>query len=107
MYIVGAISSLGKTTLITQIGDQIAQSGQDILLFSLEMAKTEIMAKSISRQTLLNCKKQNIRINNAKTVRGLLTGKGGNPTARKKKIFFTDLLWTMGNMLQGSLSMRV
>ncbi|NCB72464.1 MAG: DNA primase, partial [Clostridia bacterium] len=37
LYIVGAISSLGKTTLITQIGDQIAQNKQDILLFSLEM----------------------------------------------------------------------
>jgi replicative DNA helicase len=89
LYIVGAISSLGKTTLITQIGDQIAQSGQDILLFSLEMAKTEIMAKSISRQTLLNCKKQNIRINNAKTVRGVTDGKRWKSYSQEEK----DLLY--------------
>lgn len=89
LYIVGAISSLGKTTLITQIGDQIAQSGQDILLFSLEMAKTEIMAKSISRQTLLNCKKQNIRINNAKTVRGVTDGKRWKSYSQEE----TDLLY--------------
>ena len=88
LYIVGAISSLGKTTLITQIGDQIAQSGQDILLFSLEMAKTEIMAKSISRQTLLNCKKQNIRINNAKTVRGVTDGKRSNLQPGRKRSFY-------------------
>lgn len=71
LYIVGAISSLGKTTLITQIGDQIAQNGKDVLLFSLEMAKTEIMAKSISRQTIINCNGDN-RI--AKTTRGITDG---------------------------------
>ena len=89
LYIVGAISSLGKTTLITQIGDQIAQSGQDILLFSLEMAKTEIMAKSISRQTLLNCKKQTIGINNAKTTRGITDGKRWKSYSQEE----TDLLY--------------
>ena len=52
LYIVGAISSLGKTTLVTQIGDQIASGGQDVLVFSLEMARAELMAKSISRHTL-------------------------------------------------------
>ena len=41
LYIVGAISSLGKTTLITQIADQIAEAGEDVLIFSLEMARSE------------------------------------------------------------------
>lgn len=71
LYIVGAISSLGKTTLILQIADQIAQSGQDVLIFSLEMAAAELMAKSISRETLLYCRKNNIDTANAKTVRGI------------------------------------
>ena len=46
LYIVGAISSLGKTTLVTQIGDQIASGGQDVLVFSLEMARAELMKDS-------------------------------------------------------------
>ena len=46
---VGAISSLGKTSLILQIADQVAQSETDVLIFSLEMARTELMSKSISR----------------------------------------------------------
>lgn len=71
LYIVGAISSLGKTTLILQIADQIAKNGQDVLIFSLEMAAAELMAKSISRETLLYCRKENIAENNAKTVRGI------------------------------------
>ena len=58
LYVLGAISSLGKTTLALQIADQIAQQGQDVLIFSLEMAKNELIAKSISRHTFLKAGKQ-------------------------------------------------
>lgn len=75
LYIVGAISSLGKTTIITQIADQIAQAGTDVLIFSLEMARAEIMAKSISRHTLQSVLKSGEDIRNAKTARGITTGK--------------------------------
>jgi len=75
LYIVGAISSLGKTTLITQIADQIAQSGTDVLIFSLEMARTEIMSKSISRHTLQEVLTTGGDMRNAKTARGITTGK--------------------------------
>ena len=75
LYIVGAISSLGKTTIITQIADQIAQAGTDVLIFSLEMARAEIMAKSISRHTLKSVLKSGEDIRNAKTARGITTGK--------------------------------
>lgn len=75
LYIIGAISSLGKTTIITQIADQIAQAGTDVLIFSLEMARTEIMAKSISRHTLQSVLATGGDIRNAKTARGITTGK--------------------------------
>lgn len=75
LYIVGAISSLGKTTIITQIADQIAQAGTDVLIFSLEMARAEIMAKSISRHTLQQVLSSGGDIRNAKTTRGITTGK--------------------------------
>lgn len=74
LYVVGAISSLGKTTLVTQIADQIAQRGQDVLIFSLEMARAEIMAKSISRHTLLDVLEHEGDMRNAKTTRGVTTG---------------------------------
>lgn len=74
LYIVGAISSLGKTTLITQIADQIAETGEDVLIFSLEMARSEIMAKSISRLTMLDVLQNGGNIANAKTTRGITTG---------------------------------
>lgn len=49
LYILGAVSSLGKTTFALQIADQIAQSGRDVLFFTLEQSPFELMAKSISR----------------------------------------------------------
>ncbi len=74
LYIVGAISSLGKTTFCLQIADQIAQSGQSVLIFSLEMAKDELMAKSVSRLTLIKDLEENGTTAHAKTTRGILTG---------------------------------
>ena len=75
LYVVGAISSLGKTTFIVQIADQIAKTGQDILIFSLEMARTELMAKSISRHTLQIATENGMGTRSAKTTRGITTGK--------------------------------
>ena len=68
LYIVGAISSLGKTTLCLQIGDYIAAHGQDVLVFSLEMSRRELMAKSLSR---IMAQKDR---SNAKTTRAILQG---------------------------------
>lgn len=51
LYFIGAISSLGKTTFTLQVADQIAGTGQDVIFFSLEMSKYELIAKSISRHT--------------------------------------------------------
>lgn len=52
LYILGAISSMGKTTYILQIADQIAAAGHDVIFYTLEMAKSELIAKSLSRLTL-------------------------------------------------------
>ena len=86
LYFVGAISSLGKTTFCLQIADNIAAAGQDVLIFSLEMARKELIAKSVSRHSLLEDVKQNNDTKSAKTTRGILTGsryKDYNKTERK------------------------
>ena len=70
LYILGAISSLGKTTLALQLADNLAQHGQDVLIFSLEMARHELIAKSISRLTYLLADNKAY----AKTVRGITAG---------------------------------
>ncbi len=75
LYCVGAITSLGKTTLALQIADQIAsQTGKRILIYSLEMSQAELMSKSLSRLTLMEVLKQGKSTKLAKTARGITDG---------------------------------
>lgn len=62
LYVIGAISSLGKTTFINQLTDDIAEAGQDVLFFSLEMGRNEIISKSLSREMYRIIKKDNIAL---------------------------------------------
>lgn len=96
LYIVGAISSLGKTTIVTQIADQIAENNTDVLIFSLEMARTEIMAKSISRLTLLDVLQNSGNIQNAKTTRGITTGSRWINYSREEKDLINNAIKTYG-----------
>ncbi len=78
LYIVGAISSLGKTTFCLQVADNIARNGNDVLIFSLEMARDELIAKSVSRETFMIDKESKTQRKLAKTTRGILTGSRWN-----------------------------
>lgn len=55
LIVVGAISSLGKTTFCLNIADMLAMAGQDVIFYSLEMSKFELIAKIISRRTARKC----------------------------------------------------
>ena len=96
LYIVGAISSLGKTTLITQIADQIAQQGTDVLIFSLEMARTELMSKSISRHTIKSVLDNGGDMKNAKTARGITTGERYKHYSTAEKELIKDAIKSYG-----------
>ena len=94
LYIVGAISSLGKTTLVTQIADQVASKGHDVLIFSLEMARSEVMAKSISRHTIMEVLQTGGDTKNAKTVRGVTVGKRYEKYSNTEKDLITNAVQT-------------
>lgn len=49
LYILASISSLGKTTLVHQIADNVATSGHKVIYFSLEQSKNELVSKSLNR----------------------------------------------------------
>lgn len=73
LYVLGAVSSLGKTAFCMQIADALARQGQDVLIFSLEMTAFELMARSISRETFLLDTTRGHSL--SKTVRGILDGR--------------------------------
>jgi replicative DNA helicase len=51
LYILAAISSLGKTSFALQLADQIAAAGTDVIYFSLEQSRLELVTKSLARIT--------------------------------------------------------
>lgn len=50
LYVLGAISSLGKTTFTHQMAEQLTSQGHYVIYFSLEQSTTELLSKSISRE---------------------------------------------------------
>lgn len=51
LYVIAATSSLGKTTFSHQIADNLAAAGSDVLFFSMEQSRLELVSKSIARMT--------------------------------------------------------
>ncbi len=77
LYVLGAVSSLGKTAFCMQAADQLAAAGTDVLVFTLEMSAFELMARSISRITFETDTSRGRTL--SKTVRGVL-----DPRRRRK-----------------------
>lgn len=49
LYVLGAVSSLGKTTFLLNVADNLARQGEHVLFFSLEMSRIELFTKSLAR----------------------------------------------------------
>ena len=77
LYCIAAISSLGKTTFALQLADQIAAAGNDVLFFSMEQSRLEMVTKCISRRT--GQKDPRSAVSSLQIRRGDLTGE---PRAR-------------------------
>ena len=52
LYLLGATSSLGKTTFMCQMSNQLAWAGQTVLYFTLEQSRFELVLKGLSRCTV-------------------------------------------------------
>lgn len=53
LYIIGAGSSIGKTTFVLQMADQLAMAGEYVVYFTLEQSRMELTTKSLSRITAI------------------------------------------------------
>lgn len=49
LYVLGAVSSLGKTTFALNIADNLAKQGRHVFFFSMESSKREVTDKLLSR----------------------------------------------------------
>ena len=74
LHVIGAVSGLGKSSLCLHITDNLARSGYGVLYFSLEMAGSELIAKSLSRLTFLESYERYGTADYGKTAREILRG---------------------------------
>lgn len=59
---IGGVTSIGKTSFVSQIADNIARAGQDVIFFSFGMSAEEIFARSLVREaTLMKIKDDSLR----------------------------------------------
>lgn len=87
LYVIGAISSLGKTTFTLQVADNLAKQGHDVLIFSLEMSRNELISKSISRLTYIN-NMDNTDL--CRSARGVLNGREYDKYSKEQLQAITD-----------------
>ena len=89
-YVMGAVTTIGKTTLVLQMADNIAKAGGDVIIFSLEMAKEDIIARSISRHTYEICTREHLDTKLAKTEFGILMGARYKEYSQEEKDIIAD-----------------
>ena len=52
LTVLGAVSSMGKTSLMLQMADTLAAAGRNVLFITIEMSRMELIAKSAVRGTM-------------------------------------------------------
>lgn len=53
LTVIGAESQMGKSTLVMNIAENLAEREKDILYFSLEMSKSQLLMRGLSKQSYL------------------------------------------------------
>lgn len=100
LYVLGAVSSLGKTTFIHQVADQMAAAGEHILFFSMEQSRLEMVSKSLARITAQN---------DVKTASTSLAIRRGNltPQVLKAATQYTEAVQDRMNIIEGNFNCTV
>ncbi len=100
LYVLGAISSLGKTTFVHQMADQLAEQGEHVLYFSLEQSRMELLSKSLSRTTL--------NIENGHSLTGIEIRRGiTNCTLENAMMYYTENIASKMSILESNFNCTV
>lgn len=107
LIFLGALSSLGKTSLALQIATNIAERGDDVLIFSLEMSKAELNAKILSRFTYEAHHGARTEECNCCTASDILLGKITNLAHYNPNLGYRDSLYSKARQRAGKLAQHL
>ena len=98
LYVIGAPSSIGKTTFVLQLADQIAEQRRHVIFFSMEQSRLELVTKSISRIS----RKMNPS-NQANLKTSLQIRKGYTSTETEQALqYYRDKIAPYMNIIEGN-----
>lgn len=101
LYVVGGVPSVGKTTFIYQMADQMAEKGQHVLFFSMEQSRLEMVSKSIARETA------KADITKATTSLAIRTGKGLNDFVIEQSERYCERVKDRISIIEGNFNCTV
>lgn len=96
LYVLGAISSLGKTTFMHQMADQLAERGRRVVYFSLEQSKMELLSKSLAREVYKDTFDE--------TVSSLQIRKGGLPDLQIYRDSYLKIVGDRLTIVEGNMT---
>ena len=103
LYVIGAPSSIGKTTFSLQMADQLAKQHIHVLFFSMEQSRLELVTKSITRtaREIFPGDQGNLRTS-------LQIRKGYTTTATEQALKrYADTIAPYMNIIEGNFSTTV
>lgn len=103
LYVLAAISSLGKTSFALQLADQLAESRQDVIFFSLEQSRLELVSKSLARQTVETDEKGQLVFKRAATSLQICKGEKVPQAVEKYKKAVGDRI----NIVEGNFNCNI
>ena len=108
LYIMAAISSLGKTTFILQMAEQLAVNGHDVMFFSLEQTKLELMTKILARRTVTRTENGNLSFDGALSSLQIRKGEYGNSKQKVIDAMNNHIAETGGrlNIIEGGMNVE-
>ena len=97
LHCIGAISSLGKTTFVLQMAENMASKGTPVIIFSLEMRPEQLVAKAVSRNMYLFSIEQKGRQENnivslAKSYSELMSEEKRKSFTEQEKYVYADAI---------------
>ena len=96
LYTLGAPPASGKTAFCLQLADQLAQAGNDVLYFSLEMSREELIVRSLSRLTFLRGREKKLR-GVAKTERQITNKKFREKFTTEENVHLSECVASYAN----------
>ena len=91
LYVIGAPSSVGKTTFCLQLADQVAASGEHVIFFSFEQSRVVLACKSLARYAALSIGKNFQKNTEALSAMEIISGISSRAVEKAKQKYMQDV----------------